>query len=63
MASNRPAAIRLLEASAAATLTCRPALLAGHGDKDNGGMIRIYEDALGVRFREDSVAAAQRVEI
>jgi 3-hydroxyisobutyrate dehydrogenase-like beta-hydroxyacid dehydrogenase len=36
---------------AAATATYQMALLQGHGDKDKGGMIRLFEDLLGVRFR------------
>jgi 3-hydroxyisobutyrate dehydrogenase-like beta-hydroxyacid dehydrogenase len=36
---------------AAATATYQMALLQGHGDKDKGGMIRVFEDLLGVRFR------------
>ncbi|HTP98552.1 MAG TPA: NAD(P)-dependent oxidoreductase [Casimicrobiaceae bacterium] len=36
---------------AAATATYQTALLQGHGEKDKGGMIRVFEDLLGVRFR------------
>jgi len=36
---------------AAATSTYQQALLAGHGDKDKGGMICLFEDLLGVKFR------------
>ena len=36
---------------AAATATYQTALLRGHGDKDKGGMIRVYEELLGVEFR------------
>jgi len=36
---------------AAATATYQMALLNGHGDKDKGGMIRLFEDMLDVRFR------------
>lgn len=36
---------------AAATATYQMALLQGHGDKDKGGMIRVFEDLLGVRYR------------
>ncbi len=36
---------------AAATAVYQSALLAGHGDKDKGGMIRLLEEALGVQFR------------
>lgn len=36
---------------AAATATYQAALLRDHGEKDKGGMIRVFEDMLGVRFR------------
>jgi len=36
---------------AAATATYQMALLQGHGAKDKGAMIRVFEDLLGVRFR------------
>jgi 3-hydroxyisobutyrate dehydrogenase-like beta-hydroxyacid dehydrogenase len=36
---------------AAATATYQTALLQGHGDKDKSGMIRMFEDLLGVTFR------------
>ncbi len=36
---------------AASTAVYQAALLAGHGDKDKGGMIRLLEEALGVQFR------------
>ena len=36
---------------AAATGTYQQALLAGHGEKDKGGMIAVYENLLGVKFR------------
>jgi len=36
---------------AAATSTYQQALLAGHGDKDKGGMICVFEDLLGIKFR------------
>ena len=36
---------------AAATATYQMALLGGHGDKDKGGMIRVFEDLLGVEYR------------
>ncbi|PML80443.1 NAD(P)-dependent oxidoreductase [Enterovibrio norvegicus] len=36
---------------AAATATYQAALLNGHGAKDKGGMIRVFEDLLDVRFR------------
>lgn len=37
---------------AAATATYQMALLAGHGSDDKGGMIKVFEKALGVQFRE-----------
>lgn len=40
---------------AAATTTYQLALLSGHGDKDKGGMIRVFEDFLGVTYRGQSV--------
>jgi 3-hydroxyisobutyrate dehydrogenase-like beta-hydroxyacid dehydrogenase len=36
---------------AAATATYQAALREGHGDKDKGGMIRVFERMLGVEFR------------
>jgi 3-hydroxyisobutyrate dehydrogenase-like beta-hydroxyacid dehydrogenase len=36
---------------ATATATYQMALLQGHGDKDKGGMIRVFEELLNVRFR------------
>jgi 3-hydroxyisobutyrate dehydrogenase-like beta-hydroxyacid dehydrogenase len=36
---------------AAATVTYQMALLRGHGDKDKGGMVRVFEDLLGVAYR------------
>jgi 3-hydroxyisobutyrate dehydrogenase-like beta-hydroxyacid dehydrogenase len=39
---------------AAATSTYQQALLEGHGDKDKGGMILVYERLLGVSFRAPS---------
>lgn len=36
---------------AAATATYQMALLKGHGDKDKGGMIRVFEELLGVDYR------------
>ena len=36
---------------ASATTTYQTALLQGHGDKDKGGMVRVFEDLLGVAFR------------
>jgi 3-hydroxyisobutyrate dehydrogenase-like beta-hydroxyacid dehydrogenase len=37
---------------AAATATYQQALLRGLGDHDKGGMIRVFEDLLGVTFRK-----------
>ena len=37
---------------AAATGTYQQALLKGYGDHDKGGMIRVFEDLLDVRFRK-----------
>ena len=37
---------------AAATATYQQALLKGLGDNDKGGMIKVFEDQLGVQFRE-----------
>jgi hypothetical protein len=37
---------------AAATATYQMALLRGHGKLDKGAMIRVYEELLGVEFRE-----------
>jgi len=39
---------------AAATATYQMALLGGHGDKDKGGMIRVFEDLLGIEYRSAS---------
>jgi 3-hydroxyisobutyrate dehydrogenase-like beta-hydroxyacid dehydrogenase len=36
---------------AAATATYQAALLRGHGDKDKGGMVRVFEELLGVEYR------------
>jgi 3-hydroxyisobutyrate dehydrogenase-like beta-hydroxyacid dehydrogenase len=36
---------------AAATATYQTALLRGHGDKDKGGMVRVFEELLGVEYR------------
>lgn len=36
---------------AAATATYQTALLRGHGDKDKGGMVQVFEELLGVRYR------------
>jgi len=38
----------------AATTTYQMALLKGYGDGDKGSMIRVYEDLLGVKFRENN---------
>lgn len=37
---------------AAATATYQQALLRGHGDLDKGAMIKVFEELLGVEFRE-----------
>jgi 3-hydroxyisobutyrate dehydrogenase-like beta-hydroxyacid dehydrogenase len=37
---------------AAATTTYQMALLKGHGDRDKGGMIAVFEDLLGTQFRD-----------
>ena len=36
---------------AAATATYQTALLSGHADKDKGGMVRVFEELLGVEYR------------
>ncbi len=36
---------------AAATATYQAALLRGHGEKDKGGMVRVFEEMLGVQYR------------
>jgi 3-hydroxyisobutyrate dehydrogenase-like beta-hydroxyacid dehydrogenase len=36
---------------AAATATYQTALLRGHADKDKGGMVRVFEELLGVDYR------------
>lgn len=36
---------------AAATATYQAALLRGHGEKDKGGMVQVFEELLGVQFR------------
>jgi 3-hydroxyisobutyrate dehydrogenase-like beta-hydroxyacid dehydrogenase len=36
---------------AAATATYQTALLRGHGDKDKGGMVRVFEELLGIDYR------------
>jgi len=41
---------------AAATATYQQALLKGLGDLDKGGMVRVYEDLLHVRFRAEGVS-------
>jgi len=38
----------------AATATYQMALLRGHGDKDKGGMVRVFEELLGAEFRSKS---------
>jgi 3-hydroxyisobutyrate dehydrogenase-like beta-hydroxyacid dehydrogenase len=39
---------------AAATATYQAALLAGHGEKDKGGMVCVFEELLGVEYRSRS---------
>lgn len=39
---------------AAATATYQQALLRGYGDHDKGGMIRVFEELLGVQFRTEA---------
>jgi hypothetical protein len=34
-----------------AAATYQAALLRGHGDKDEGGMVRVFEELLGVQYR------------
>jgi 3-hydroxyisobutyrate dehydrogenase-like beta-hydroxyacid dehydrogenase len=41
---------------AAATATYQTALLRGHGDKDKGGMVRVFEELLGTEFRSRRAA-------
>jgi 3-hydroxyisobutyrate dehydrogenase-like beta-hydroxyacid dehydrogenase len=43
---------------AAATVTYQTALLQGHGDLDKGGMVRVFEELLGIRFRNSSQTPA-----
>ena len=45
---------------AAATATYQQALLRGYGDLDKGGMIRVFEDLLGVAFRARELNPEQR---
>ncbi|MGW1420045.1 NAD(P)-dependent oxidoreductase [Bradyrhizobium manausense] len=44
---------------AAATATYQMALLKGHGDKDKGGMVTVFEELLGVGYRSREGASAQ----
>lgn len=39
---------------AAATATYQAALLRGHGEKDKGGMVQVFEELLGVQYRSRS---------
>jgi len=48
IASRRTVPLPVLSAAMA---TYQQTLLAGHGDKDKGGMIRVFEDMLNVSFR------------
>ena len=41
---------------AAATATFQMALLRGHGEKDKGGMVRVFEELLGVEYRDTGSA-------
>jgi len=41
---------------AAATATYQTALLRGHGDKDKGSMVRVFEELLGVDYRSGAKA-------
>jgi 3-hydroxyisobutyrate dehydrogenase-like beta-hydroxyacid dehydrogenase len=41
---------------AAATATYQMALLKGHGEKDKGGMVAVFEDLLGVSYRSQEPA-------
>ncbi len=45
---------------AAATATYQQALLMGHGDKDKGAMILVFEDLLGVRFEAQNQRSNRR---
>ena len=38
---------------AAATATYQTALLRGHGERDKGGMVGVFEDLLNVQYRSD----------
>jgi 3-hydroxyisobutyrate dehydrogenase-like beta-hydroxyacid dehydrogenase len=44
---------------AAATATYQMALLKGHGDKDKGGMVTVFEELLGVGYRSQDGASAK----
>ena len=44
---------------AAATATYQMALLKGHGDKDKGGMVTVFEELLGVGYRSQESASAK----
>ncbi|MCK1540419.1 NAD(P)-dependent oxidoreductase [Bradyrhizobium sp. 179] len=44
---------------AAATATYQMALLKGHGDKDKGGMVTVFEELLGVDYRSQEGASAK----
>jgi 3-hydroxyisobutyrate dehydrogenase-like beta-hydroxyacid dehydrogenase len=45
---------------AAATATYQMALLKGHGEKDKGGMITVFEELLGVDYRSQQGALAAK---
>ncbi|MGY4238324.1 3-hydroxyisobutyrate dehydrogenase-like beta-hydroxyacid dehydrogenase [Bradyrhizobium sp. USDA 4449] len=44
---------------AAATATYQMALLKGHGDKDKGGMVTVFEELLGADYRSQEGASAK----
>jgi len=44
---------------AAATATYQMALLKGHGEKDKGGMVTVFEELLGVAYRSQEHVAAK----
>ena len=44
---------------AAATATYQMALLKGHGDKDKGGMVTVFEELLGVGYRSQENVSAK----
>ena len=48
---------------AAATATYQMALLKGHGEKDKGGMITVFEELLGVDYRSEQSALATKGDV